>query len=237
MKKALLLILGFFLAYVSIPQVSLPIDYPLHGTEVTERVAIDREDGTRDYEELTVVRYESGYDKLFTAVNGERVRLEVLLGAAGFLLLAVTACLCRRNRESFIKTAVLSLVGLGAIAVNLLASFLLVGKERFTLCICAAVFLVVLRTLLMVVFANTLQSMTDAYLHMEVHRDLVFAAELYGFFSVIGFAWTFFKDSSIINLRGLWYLYLAGAMIGVVYFIWKVFRYSQKLKLFEDSGK
>ena len=82
-------------------------------------------------------------------------------------------------------------------------------------------------------FVNVVKSKVDAYYNMEVGKDLVFATELFAFAYFAIILMVFADAIALYFSRYILVLDYIAIIYSILYFIYKMSRYNNKLKIFE----
>jgi len=171
------------------------------------------------------------------ALIGEQLRVDIFFNPLGYLLMFLGLAFiggygkCTRNAKLF--TAAGCIVSI----VRMLLPFMLSQYQLLQpliLLIAAEIFCM---AVIMYSFMAACKKQIDNYLYMEVGKDLAFGMEVYIFAEAASYIILPFAALYIYFARGAYVLVRILSCLAVLYYAYKVLKYTRQLHLFEKDGK
>lgn len=170
------------------------------------------------------------------ALIGEHFRLDVLFNPLGYLLILLGLGFMYGSRKYMMNMRVAAVLGCVVSVVRMVLPFVLSQYDILVPLLVLTGVEILLLVIILYSFTLACKKQVDNFNDMEVGKDLTFAAELYGFATVIRYIILPFAALYIYFARGAYLLTVVFSWGAILYFAFKALKYTKKLHLFEKNG-
>ncbi len=177
------------------------------------------------------------YVESFQAISSANFTIDIFFDPLGYLMMIIG--LTKINRESrYARNAVVfCLVGMITSSCQMFLPFIMSPDQAVKMIIILLLLEIFSRAVILYSVAVLCAKQVDSYKHMEVGKDLKFAAELYTICMVISIILSFFARAQLF-LANAALLFTSGCtLFAAIYYVFKVIKFNNKLSLFNDVTK
>lgn len=163
---------------------------------------------------------------------GENMQIDIFFNPLGYLLMFAGASMLKPGGKFLNNVKVFSILGAVACIGKLGLPFVMSAEKVFTWIILCIIVEILSVLIIMHSFSLACKKQVDAYMFMEVGKDLLFGVEVYGFAVVFSYVAKIFAIFWFYFAKQVYYVILVVSYLAIIYFVWKIISYTRKLDLF-----
>lgn len=171
------------------------------------------------------------------ALIGEQLRVDIFFNPLGYFLMFLGLAFISGYGKCIRNAKIFTAAGCVISIVRLLLPFVLSQYQLLQ----PLIFLIAAEIFCMAVilysFMVACKKQIDNYLYMEVGKDLIFGMEIYVFAEAASYIILPFAALYIYFARGAYVLVRVLSCLAILYYAFKVLKYTKQLDLFEENEK
>lgn len=171
------------------------------------------------------------------ALIGEQFRIDIFFNPLGYFLMFLGLIFINGYGKCIRNARIFTVAGCVVNIVRLLLPFVLSQYELLQPLILLVAAEIFCMAVIMYSFMVACKKQVDNYLYMEVGKDLIFGMEIYAFAEAASYIILPFAALYIYFARGAYVLVRILSCLAILYYVFKVLRYTKRIPLFEENNK